>query len=444
MILTDITEAIGNTPLLRLDSAYYGLRNIDLYVKLEYLNPFGSVKDRTAVGLTRQADLTAMRARGQALIESSSGNTAKALQVLANRHNIPFVSVTNRIKIPEVEQQLRYLGTELVSLPGRSECPDPNDSDNAIAVIERRVAADPDRYVHTSQYTNPANPLVHEQTTAQEIYRDLPDLDVFVAGIGTGGSSGGVVDYAKKAGKATQFIGVVSHPSDFLPGIRNRAELFETALFDHQKYDHISEVTALDALDALHELVHHDGVLAGPTTGGNLVAALEWARQYDRDHPDGPRASVALLACDRLETYFSYIERRRPFMAGQARPATPTAITDRDLAEVSKPCDQATLDWLSQSDALVVDTRSAKAFGLFHIEGAVCYPEQYLDELLASAAPFDRQRPLLITCPRGDRSGYLAVRLRRQGFDAWHLAGGLRQWRNAGLPFVRRTGHGQG
>jgi cysteine synthase len=118
-----ITELIGNTPLLRLDPAVHGLPNVELYAKLESHNPFGSVKDRVAWGMLRD-DLAQIRASGQTLIEASSGNTAKALRVLGAVYGIDLRAVTNRIKVAEVRDLLQLFGTEIVELPGLSECPD--------------------------------------------------------------------------------------------------------------------------------------------------------------------------------------------------------------------------------------------------------------------------------------------------------------------------------
>ena len=112
MIYNNIEELIGNTPLLKIDPASHGLKHIDVYAKLEYSNPFGSIKDRTALGLTQQLDFEKLKQQGTRLVESSSGNTAKALQIIAARHDNQLVSVTNRVKVPEVEQILWYLGFE--------------------------------------------------------------------------------------------------------------------------------------------------------------------------------------------------------------------------------------------------------------------------------------------------------------------------------------------
>src|ERR1700760_4609619 len=124
MLVNDVTELIGNTPLVRLDPAVHGLSGVDLYAKLESANPFGSVKDRVAWGMLREI-LPEAVASGQTLVEASSGNTAKALQTLAAMHGISLRAYTNRVKVGEVRDVLQLLGPDVRELPGLSECPDP-------------------------------------------------------------------------------------------------------------------------------------------------------------------------------------------------------------------------------------------------------------------------------------------------------------------------------
>ncbi len=437
MIYQNIEDLIGNTPLLRIDGTRYGVKHVDIYVKLEYLNPFGSIKDRTAKALVEPIDFDEMRRTGAKIIESSSGNTAKALQMLANRQGVGLVSVTNRIKVPEVDVLLRYLGTEIVSLPGRSECPDPNDPDSALAMIERKLADGPSQYRHTAQYTNPDNPQAHETTTAVELYGDLKHIDYFVTGVGTGGSSGGVLDYIEQHGHATKCIGVVAHPSDFLPGIRTKAELYETPLFREDRFEAISEITSKQALQALDLLVRHEGVLAGPTTGANFAATLEWCRTHDRLRPDGRRPAAVLIACDRLETYMSYIEKRQPERFGRRSNSDVYELTD-DYPDVDITAEALHTLLASDTPPLIIDIRSVKACELFHIEHSVCYPEELLRELLEEGLPFSG-RDVVLTCPRGDRSRRYAGLLRQRGVTAYSLEGGLMAWRRAGKPMAKHT-----
>lgn len=364
MIYNNIEELIGNTPLLKIDPASHGLKHIDVYAKLEYSNPFGSIKDRTALGLTQQLDFEKLKQQGTRLVESSSGNTAKALQIIAARHDNQLVSVTNRVKVPEVEQILRYLGVEVVALPGRSECPDPNDDDSALAQIARLERDNPGAYHHTSQFTNPANPQIHAVTTAAELYQDLERIDYVVSGVGTGGSSGGIIEYIRQHQLPTKSIGVVSDTSDFLPGIRTEAELFETGLFNRQWFEALVQVSSGDALAALDQLVRRNGVLAGPTTGACFAALRSHLADHDTLRPDGSRQTAVFIACDRLEPYMSYISKRLPERFGQRRHTDifDLAVGLEESDACQKTADQATWQWLLQQSATLVDTRGVKPF----------------------------------------------------------------------------------
>lgn len=438
MLYNNIEELIGNTPILKISGEKYGLRDADIYMKLEYLNPFSSIKDRTALGLTKHVDMNTL-GEERNILESSSGNTAKALQLLASRHGSRLTSVTNRIKIPETEQLLRYLGAEIVALPGKSICPDPNDAGNPLHVIDGMLQAEPNRYIHTDQYQNHDNTQMHADTTAKELYDELGEIDVFVSGVGTGGSSGGVIEYANTHGKTTTFVGVIADPSDFLPGIRTRAELFETALFNADMYSELRDVTSKDALIALRQLVQQEGVLAGPTTGANFAAALAYAKATEQPDRANKRA-IACIACDRLEGYMSYISKRQPelFNRQQHTDIYNVTVDDTLRAELEKPTDEVTATWLQTANVQVIDTRGVKPFTNFHIAGSVNYPEEYLREMLESGTPVARTSPVLVVCPMGDRSVLIAAVLRQRGIEAYSLAGGLMAWRQARLGFERK------
>lgn len=439
MIYTQIEQLIGNTPLLRLDSTRWGLVHTDLYLKLEYLNPFGSIKDRTAMGITNDIDMTALAAHDQKLLESSSGNTAKALQLLAGRHGTTLTSVTNRIKVPEVEQQLRYLGTEIIALPGRSECPDPQDEGNPLNVIHRMQSEQPTTYHHTRQYENRENPAIHRETTAREVHDDLGEVDAVVTGVGTGGSSGGFIEFARQHALDTRCVGVMADPSDFLPGIRTRNELFETALFREDDYHELVEVSSAEALTALRRLVVEEGVLAGPTTGANFHAMLRYARQHDALREDGTRRVVVGIACDRLEPYMSYIMKRQPELFGEVNQHDiyRVRLTDAERVELERPAAGTTLRWVDEVDAQVIDTRGVRPYVNFRIPRSLNIPEEYLREMLESGTPFPASRPLLFVCPTGERSALFAKILRERQYEAYSVAGGLAAWRTAGLPLER-------
>ncbi|WP_019926469.1 pyridoxal-phosphate dependent enzyme [Nocardia sp. BMG111209] len=430
-----ITDLIGNTPLLRLDPAVHGLPRVQLYAKLEFFNPFGSVKDRVAWGMLRD-DLAGIVAGGRTLIEASSGNTAKALRILGALHGVGLRAVTNRIKVTEVRELLQLFGTEIEELPGLSECPDPTTPNDVYSVIEATMARSPGTYQHLSQYTNEKNIEAHYHGTGREIHEDLArdgigGVDYLIGGLGTTGSTRGTATYLRKHNPELRTIAVVSERSDFVPGIRSETELWDVGLFRPDFYDRIVPVTAARAVDATVELATGHGVLAGPTSGAAYAAAREVLAAETAG--DGPPVVAVFIVCDRLEPYLSYLRKRRPDLFGRTAARVP-APTAAELAAVPvlSPAQLADLD--ATARPTIVDTRGAMAYRIGHVPGAVNIRDDQLDDMFAQGIPFSRSRPLVFVCPVGDASTRFAALARRAGFDAMGLAGGVVAWRDAGRP----------
>ncbi|MBF6328002.1 pyridoxal-phosphate dependent enzyme [Nocardia transvalensis] len=433
-----ITELIGNTPLLRLDPAVHGLGNVELYAKLEFYNPFGSVKDRVAWGMIRD-EIGDITAREQTLIEASSGNTAKALRILGAMRGVGLRAVTNRIKVAEVRELLQLFGTEIEELPGLSECPDPTTPNDVYAVIESTMAKRPGTYHHPSQYTNEKNIEAHYHGTGREIHEDLARdgidrIDYLIGGLGTTGSTRGAATYLRKHHPELRTVAVVSERSDFIPGIRSETEMWEVGLFQPDFYDTIMTMEAGRAVDATLELATGYGVLSGPTSGATYAAALELLSSQDRTTvtTDGPVVAV-IIVCDRIEPYLSYIKKRRPELFGHTatRTAPPTA---EELATVPSLSPDALEELDATARPTVVDTRGAMAYRIGHVPGAINIRDDQLDDMLAQGVPFSRTRPLVFVCPVGEVSQRFAALARRAGYDAASLAGGIVAWRDAGKP----------
>ncbi|WP_405179253.1 pyridoxal-phosphate dependent enzyme [Nocardia sp. NBC_01377] len=435
-----ITELIGNTPLLRLDPAAHGIEGVVLFAKLESHNPFGSVKDRAAWGMIRD-DLPAIRAQGRSLLEASSGNTAKALRVLGGLHGIELRAVTNRIKVGEVRDMLKLLGTEIVELPGLSECPDPTAPDDVSSVIAATTAKEPGRWYHPSQYTNERNVEAHHHGTGREIHESLAAagidrVDYVVGGLGTTGSTRGAASYLAEHNPGLRTIGVVSARDDFVPGIRSETEMWDVGLFRPDFYDRIVAVDADTAVDATLTLARRHGVLAGPTSGASYAAALDVLRPAAAAlGPHDPPLVAVIIVCDRLEPYLSYLRARRPdVFDDEHRPPPPHP---RELAAVGRLTPEA-LDEADRNQRItIVDTRGAMAYRVAHIPGAVNVRDDFLEEMARQQIPFCRSRPLVFVCPVGRVSQHFAVLARRAGYDAYSLAGGIAAWREAGLPLER-------
>ncbi|MFC4128177.1 pyridoxal-phosphate dependent enzyme [Nocardia rhizosphaerae] len=434
MVYQHITELIGNTPLLRLDPAGHGLDGVELYAKLESHNPFGSVKDRVALAMIAD-DIDRVAADGRSFIEASSGNTAKALRVLGALHGIPLRAVTNRIRVAEVKQLLQLLGTEIVELPGLSECPDPHAADDVSAVIAQTIGQAPDRWFHPSQYTNERNIETHHDGTGTEIAADLAaagitHLDVLVGGLGTTGSTRGTATALRKHHPALRTVGVVSDRDDFIPGIRSEREMWEVGLFRPDFYDEIVTVDSAAAIESTLALARAFGVLAGPTSGAGYAAAHRVLADTPRP-ADRPLVAV-LIVCDRLEPYLSYFAKRRPDLFGAAAAPAPP---DLSAAPTLTAAELADLDRTGRPT--VVDTRGAMAYRVGHVPGAINVRDDQLDDMFGQGVPFPRSRPVVFVCPVGAASLRFAALAHGAGYDAFSLAGGIVAWRDAGYPLER-------
>ncbi|MFI5719103.1 pyridoxal-phosphate dependent enzyme [Nocardia sp. NPDC051750] len=435
-IYQHITELIGDTPLLRLDPAVHRLDGVELYAKLESHNPFGSVKDRVAWAMLRD-ELDTLRDQGRALIEASSGNTAKALRILGAVHGIGLRAMTNRIKVGEVRDLLRLLGTDIVELPGLSECPDPTTPNDVYSAIERAMAAEPARFRHLSQYTSEKNIAAHHDGTGREIHEDLAAagvdrIDYLFGGLGTTGSSRGAGSYLRKYHPDLRTVAVVSDRSDFVPGIRSEREMWEVGLFQPDFYDEIVTVESGPAIDATLELATGYGVLAGPTSGAAYAAAREVLNRPGRG---GSPLVAVVIVCDRLEPYLSYIKQRRPELFGRETRAATPGPAEVAAAAVLDPAGLAVL--VDTQRPIIVDTRGAMAYRVGHIPGAVNIPDDRLTDLFAHGTPFSRAHPVVFTCPTGDISRHFAALAQRTGHTAYSLDGGIAGWRAAGMALER-------
>ena len=434
MRFDDMTEAIGNTPLVRIDPAVHGLCHIDLYAKMELLNPFGSLKDRAALGMLRPL-LAGAVDRGDTVVELSSGNTAKALAMIAGMHGLPFKSVTNRMKVPEIKDLLLLLGAEIEELPGQAECLDPSDTEDPLSRLHRSLSASGSGYVHTDQYFNERNVEAHLHGTGPEIVKDLDGRapDYFVACVGTAGSSTGVARALRQHDPDVRVIGLVAAKSDFIPGIRTIDEVHEVGLFEPGVYDAIETITADDAIDGLLTLLRRCGTPAGPTGGGAYQGAVRHLRAVDASLTS--RRTAVFIVCDRVESYLSYLRDRRPALFGRpARRHDTRDLTDAEIAAAPTVDVEEAARW----PGLVVDLRSPHAYQALHIDGSVNIVDELFAELLHGGLPFSRRQPVLLVCPVGEKSARYAALLTRMGHPSVRsLAGGIIAWRDAGARLVR-------
>ena len=280
----DIVSAIGHTPLVEI-ARMSPKPAIRLFAKLEMANPTGSVKDRVAKALIEDLEASGRLGPDSIILEPTSGNTGIALAMIARRKGYRVALVMPDNVTAERRQMADLFGAEVIELPGAL------GSNGAVALAKELAAADP-RYVMPYQYGNEANPRVHETTTGPEILADCPEIDVFIAGLGTGGTLMGVARFLRRAKPGVRIYAAEPLPGDAVQGLRSLEEGFVPEIFDPGMLDGKYLVSNRDAVAALRELVAREGIFAGPSCGAILVAAARVAEAMDRGtivtlFPDG-------------------------------------------------------------------------------------------------------------------------------------------------------------
>lgn len=308
-VIDSMTDLIGNTPMLRLDPAKTGLKNIEVYAKLEHMNPFGSIKDRTAWAMLKP-HIANIKDKGKSVLELSSGNAARGLQAVAAIHGVQLETVSNRIRVKEMMNALIMQGAKISPI---TEV-DPSDAYSALHFVDDKATAEKEEYYYTDQYRNPANDGTHYSQTGREILEDIGAVDYFFGSVGTAGSSVGISRRLKEANADLDITGVISEKEDYIPGLRHKDEIFEIGPFDEKLYSRIEAVTTLEAIDGMIELSRDYGVMAGPSSGATYMAAIKHLREIDAtlDQP----VQAVFIVCDRMEMYFSWIAERRPDLFG--------------------------------------------------------------------------------------------------------------------------------
>ena len=440
MLYKSVTELIGNTPLIEISKEITKLKNINVYAKCELYNPFGSLKDRAGYAMLKD-EIQKLKENNMTVIESSSGNTAKAIQIICSMNGIPFKTVTNRIKIPETKEVLKVAGAEIEELPGLSECPDPTDPNDPVAYIERIVSENPNKYYHTNQYTNLKNPKVHYEHTGKEIYDDLGKVDYFFGTLGTTGSSRGTIEYLLEKNKNLKKIGIIAEKGDTIPGIRNKDEMYEVGIFNKSLYDEIVLVNSDEAIEEMLVLNRKCGILGGPTSGAAFKGTLKYLREID-DKLKEP-ANAVFIACDRMEWYMSYIKKRRPeIFDSEIKRETIRTLTEEDMNYAKTIDVNNAEEWIEKNNPIIIDLRGNLAYKNGHIANAINITDIFFEDLVDNGTPFSKENTVLLVCSIGDKSKKFSSLLNKKGMNVYSLENGMTAWRENSLPVKRSLREG--
>ncbi len=299
-IYQDITKTVGGTPLVRLNRLAEGLEATVL-VKLESANPLGSVKDRIGVAMIAEAERKGQLKKGAIVVEPTSGNTGIALAFVCAAKGYKLVLTMPDTMSVERRQLLKILGAEVILTEGAK---------GMRGAVERaeEIAKSAPGFFLPQQFNNPANPEIHRKTTAEEIWKDTDGtVDVFVAGIGTGGTITGVGEVLKERKSSVKIVAVEPKDSPVLSGgkaglhkIQGIGAGFVPGVLDTKVYDEIVLVRHEDAGETARQLARKEGILGGISSGANVWAALEIARRKE-----SKGKTIVTVICDTGERYLS-------------------------------------------------------------------------------------------------------------------------------------------
>jgi len=296
MYYSNILDLIGNTPLLSLEQT----TGLQLFAKAEFLNPGGSIKDRIALNMLEEAERSGKLKPGMTILEPTSGNTGIGLALCGVRKGYKVIIVMPENMSEERKKIIHALGAELILT-------EPKLSIGGAVDKVRELAASSDEYFVPQQFENPANPDAHYTKTAREIVEQLgKKIDIYVSGIGSGGTLQGIAKYLLEQNPDCKIVAVepknVSALLGHEPGlhqIQGIGDGFIPAVLDTEMITDIVEVSDDDAINTARELARIQGLLVGTSSGANVWAAKKMAEKYGED-----KVIVTILA-DRAERYFS-------------------------------------------------------------------------------------------------------------------------------------------
>ncbi len=297
MVYNNIIDLIGNTPLLSLRES----TGFDIYAKAEFLNPGGSIKDRPALNMIIEAEKEGVLKKGMTIVEPTSGNTGIGLALVGVRRGYKVIIVMPENMSEERKKIIKCLGAELVLTPACKSI------DGSVKEAERIVRELGKDGFMPQQFTNKYNPLVHYKTTAVELVKQVEKhIDIFVSGLGSGGTLQGIGMYIKEIYPDAKVVAVEPKDVSALLGdqpglhqIQGIGDGFIPEILDTKLIDEVVTVTDDDAIETTRNLARIQGIMCGTSSGANIWAAMQMAKKYGKDK------TIVTVLPDRMERYFS-------------------------------------------------------------------------------------------------------------------------------------------
>ena len=269
----DLLKLIGETPLIELKSLRTD-SGVRFYAKLEGQNPSGSIKDRIALSMVMSAEKSGQLHKGQTIVEASSGNTAIALAFVAKQKGYKLRVVIPEGSVPTIKDILKLYGAEII--------PCASEGGMRLAIETANRIGDYPNFVSINQFYNQANIDIHYSQTSVEMLRQIKQIDVFIAGIGTGGTITGIGNRLREESPTTQIVGVEPKMGDRLQGLRSLDEGFVPPLLNLNLLSSRFIVNSIEAIDNTKEIAQNEGVLIGISSGAVLAAAKRMAKRIQK------------------------------------------------------------------------------------------------------------------------------------------------------------------
>ncbi|SFJ25130.1 cysteine synthase A [Terrisporobacter glycolicus] len=294
MIYKDGLELIGNTPIISLDKIGYE----NVYVKLEKYNPGGSIKDRIALSMIEGAEDRGLLKEGSVLVEATSGNTGIGLAMAGNLKGYKVIIIMPETMSIERRQLVKAFGAELILTQG------PKGMNGSIEKLEELLKEN-DNYINLGQFENEDNPKVHYEKTGPEIYEEVPDINLIIAGIGSGGTISGVGKFLKEKNESIEVIGIEPLASPLITQkkagphkIQGIGANFIPKNYDENIVDEVLTVSDEDAFEMVRLLANKLGILVGISSGANVFGAIEISKKYSNK-------KIVTIAPDGVDKYMS-------------------------------------------------------------------------------------------------------------------------------------------
>jgi cysteine synthase B len=292
MSYKNILDTIGNTPIVRINN--FDLpEKVEVWAKIEGVNPGGSIKDRIALRMIEDALQSGLLSKNKTIIEATSGNTGIAIAMIAAIKGFRAEIVMSEAVSIERRKMIKAFGANIVLSPAQE------GTDGAISLCHKMLKQNPQKYFHLNQYSNQNNKLAHYENTAQEIIKDMKDgFDYFVASIGTSGTLMGVSEYLKKQNPNVKIVSAEPVKGHYIQGLKNMKEALVPALYDQDKLDDIIMVDTEEAYDISRQIVKKEGIFVGMSSGAAMLASIKIAKTLSKGR-------IVTIFPDRGEKYLS-------------------------------------------------------------------------------------------------------------------------------------------